>query len=109
MENDVLNQPCNMRLVKSTQNTRTEVFMSEYWKVTDAARILAVSPETIRQWCANGILPYIQVNRVIRIPKVEFEEKIRQLGKTAAQEVVKYKEQISRSAAVSRELDEILG
>lgn len=44
-----------------------------YFKCTDVAERLQVSPQTVRNWCRDGKLRYLQTNRIIRISEESLE------------------------------------
>jgi len=41
--------------------------------VREACRLLSVSERTLWSWRKGGLIPYIQVNRVVRFPRAALE------------------------------------
>lgn len=79
-----------------------------YLKVSDVAKLLDVSQETVRLWCVNGKIPHIRMNRTIRIPRDGFEKAIDKANK-AYTLPDDYERESRKSAVISAELDELFG
>ena len=48
----------------------------ELLKVTEAAEILRVRPETVYRWVEKGFLPFVKIGRILRINRTELERLI---------------------------------
>src|SRR5258708_37998904 len=45
-----------------------------YWDVKALSRILAITPSTLYAWVAQGKMPYVKLNRLIRFRRDEIQE-----------------------------------
>lgn len=84
-----------------------------YLKITDVAKKLAVSGETIRAWCQDGLLPHVRIGGTIRFHEDDLEKflekkrtdscapKLRKLMKSLSAEE-------KRNREISQKLDEML-
>lgn len=75
-----------------------------YFRCAEVAERFKVSPQTVRNWCRDGKLRYIQTKRTIRIP----EESLDDFQVVCAGGVFLAPESPREKTRISQKLDKLL-